>query len=199
MADRRKRNKEQTVQDILTAARHLFSKKGLHGTSIRDIEKASSVSKGLIIHHFETKEKLYAAVQDNLIQEYTAWMAEQREVGKDLREITTAAIRGALSYIKDNPEFRRITLWSYLEGQDRNTELEKRFTISLIEAMSAGQKSELVRDDIDAFLFPFIVRGTIDYWIRKEDLREEISVEFLENNTISDEDLVAALVKLMLR
>ena len=75
MVNRRQRDKDQTVQEILTATRRLFSEKGLHGTSLRDIEMASGISKGLILHHFESKENLYAAVQDLLIQEYTAWMA----------------------------------------------------------------------------------------------------------------------------
>ena len=78
MNDRRQRDKEQTVQDILKAAIDLFSQKGLHGTSLRDIEKASGVSKGLILHHFETKENLYAAVQDSLNQAYVSWMAARR-------------------------------------------------------------------------------------------------------------------------
>ena len=195
MKDRRPRDKKQTKQDVISAAKKLFSENGLHGTSFRDIEKASGVSKGLIIHHFETKENLYAVVQDNLNQEYTAWMAEQRETGKDLEEITVAAIRGSLSYIKNNPEFRRITLWSYLESQDRNTELDKRFTSILIEAMRAGQEEGLIRDDVKAFVIPFIIRGAIDYWIRKESLREELSAEGQDDNVISDEELVNALVR----
>ena len=199
MTDRRQRDKEQTIQDILAAARRLFSEKGLHGTSLRDLEKASSVSKGLILHHFETKENLYAAVQDLLVQEYTAQMAARREVSKDLLEMITNAVRESLSYNKSNTEFRRIALWSYLEGLERTTELEKRFTTSLIDGMHAGQESGLVRDDIDVFLMPFIIRGTIDYWIRKEALRGEMSTELQNDNGASDDDLVDALVRLMLK
>lgn len=199
MADRRQRDKDQTTQDILTAAKRLFSEKGLHGTSLRDLEKASGVSKGLILHHFETKENLYIAVQDLLIQEYTAQMAARREVSKDLLEMITNAIRESLSYNKKNTEFRRIALWSYLEGLERNTELEKRFTASLINGMSMGQESGLIRDDINAFLMPFIIRGTIDYWIRKESLRGEMSTEAQNHEGAADDDLVEALVKLMLK
>ena len=198
MTDRRQRDKEQTLQDILTAAKRLFSQKGLHGTSLRDLENASGVSKGLILHHFGTKENLYAAVQDLLVQEYTAQMASRREVSKDLLEMITNAIRESLAYNKNNTEFRRIALWSYLEGLERTTELEKRFTTSLIDGMSAGQEIGLIRDDIDAFLMPFIIRGTIDYWIRKEALRNEMTTELQNNDGVSDEDLVDALVRLML-
>jgi len=199
MAKRRQRDKDQTIQDILAGARRLFSEKGLHGTSLRDLEKSSGVSKGLILHHFVTKENLYAAVQDLLIQEYTARMAARREVSEDLLEMITNAVKESLSFNKHNTEFRRIALWSYLEGLERTTELEKRFTTSLIEGMRAGQEAGLVRDDIDPFLMPFIIRGTIDYWIRKEALRNEMSTELQNDGRGSDEELVNVLVKIMLR
>jgi len=199
MNDRRHRDKEQTIQEVLTAATQLFSRKGLHGTSIRDIENASGVSKGLIMHHFETKEKLYAAVQDNLNQKYVTWMAAQREASRGLLGAIETGIKGSLSYLKTNKEFRRIVLWSYLEGQERTTELDKRFTASLIEAMRVGQEDGLVRDDVKAFVLPFIIRGAIDYWIRRESLRGELYEETQNNNQLSDDDLVDALVKLMIK
>ena len=199
MTDRRQRDKARTIQDILNAARRLFSEKGLHGTSLRDLEKASGVSKGLILHHFESKENLYNAVQDLLIQEYTAQMAARRDVSKDLLEMITNAVRESLSYNMQNTEFRRIALWSYLEGLERSTELEKRFTTSLIDGMRKGQESGLVRDDINAFLMPFIIRGTIDYWIRKGSLRAQMSAQAGNHDGASEDDLVDALVKLMLK
>jgi AcrR family transcriptional regulator len=199
MKDRRQRDREQTVQDVLIAATRLFSMKGLHGTSIRDIEKASGVSKGLIMHHFETKEKLYAAVQDYLNQTYIAWMAAQRAVSRDLLTAIETGIKGSLTYLKTNEEFRRIVLWSYLEGQERTTELDKRFTASLIEAMQVGQEDGLVRDDVKAFVLPFIIRGAIDYWIRRESLRGELYAETQSDNELSDEDLIDTLVQLMLK
>jgi TetR/AcrR family transcriptional regulator len=199
MNERRQRDKQQTIQDVLTAATHLFSKKGLHGTSIRDIEKVSGVSKGLIMHHFETKENLYAVVQDNLNETYVAWMAAQRDASSDLSAAIENGIKGSLSYLKTNEEFRRIVLWSYLEGLERTTELDKGFTANLIEAMRVGQEGGLVRDDVKAFILPFIIRGAIDYWIRSKSLRGELNEETQNDNEITDEDLVDALVKLILK
>ncbi len=195
---RRQRDKHQTIKDVLTAATHLFSEKGLHGTSLRDIEEASGVSKGLIMHHFESKENLYAAVQDRLNQTYVNWMATERDASAGLTEAISNGIRGSLAYLTTNIHFRRIVLWSYLEGQERTTELDKRFTSSLIESMRAGQETGLVRDDVKAFVLPFIIRGAIDYWIRRESLRGEIYVENEYDDEITDEDLVKTLVKLIL-
>jgi hypothetical protein len=89
-------------------------------------------------------------------------------------------------------------LWSYLEGQERTTELDKRFTSSLIESMRACHETGLVRDDVKAFVLPFIIPRAIDYWIRRESLRGEIYVENEYDDEITDEDLVKTLVKLIL-
>lgn len=199
MSQRRQRDKQQTINDVLQAATRLFSEKGLHGTSIRDIEKASGVSKGLIMHHFETKENLYAAVQNKLIEDYTAWMASRRDSSEDLLDLITTAVRGALKYQRAHQDFRRIGLWSYLEGMGTSTDLEKRFTTSLIKAVETGQEVGLIRNDIDAFVTPYIVRGAIEEWIRRDSLRGELQKDLEVLHERSDEDLVQALVKLLLK
>jgi len=199
MMTRRARDKDKTIQDILAAARQLFSDKGLHGTSIRDIEVASGVSKGLILHHFGTKEELYASVQDLLNEEYVAMMNEYRQDSQNLKELMSLTIRNSLNYVKENREYRRIALWAYLEGQERNTDLERSFTEALIASMQAGQKSGLVREDIDPFLIPFIIRGTIDYWIRKEKLVQKLTAGNDDSERGSDYRMIDALVRLFLK
>ena len=196
MSKRRSRDKEKTVQDVLIAAKHLFSEKGLHGTSIRDLEKASGVSKGLILHHFGTKEKLYAAVQDILNQEYIEMMDSGRQESQDLEELIRSAIRNSLLHTRENQEYRRVALWSYLEGQERTTDLEQRFQTTLMTAMRTGQGSGLVREDIDAFLMPFIIKGTIEYWIRKESLIQALTASGEDQARGSDERLIEALARL---
>jgi AcrR family transcriptional regulator len=198
LTDRRQRDKDQTIQDVLTAATRLFSQNGLHGTSIRDIEEASGVSKGLIMHHFETKANLYAAVQDHLNQAYINWMADQRDASEDLRAAIETGIRSSLAYLQSNQEYRRIALWSYLEGQERTTTLDRRFMASLIEAMRTGQETGLVRDDVNAFVLPFIIGGAIDNWIRRESLRGELDGEIQGEVDIPDDQFVDTLIKLML-
>lgn len=199
MNERRARDKDQTIEDILSAAKALFSENGLHGTSIRDIENSSGVSKGLILHHFGTKEKLYAAVQDQLISDYVTTMANARSEESDFRKLVASTIRNSFRHFKGNREYRRISLWSYLEGQERSSELEERFIMALVAAMRAGQQSGLVREDIDPFLMPFIIRGTIEYWIRKEKLIYKLTTGEEDRNIGSDGRLVDALTNLFLK
>lgn len=197
MTQRRARDKEQTVQDILLAAQNLFSEKGLHGTSIRDIERASGVSKGLILYHFESKENLYATVQEQMVQAYASELLRSREGSQNLEAMMQSAIQTSFQHTKAGREFQRISLWSYLEGQDASSELEQKFTRGLIESMRAGQEAGLIRDDVDAFVIPFIIKGTIEYWIRKQNLIRELD----QNDDLEtpQEKLMEALGKLFLK
>jgi len=71
--------------------------------------------------------------------------------------------------------------------------------MAIASAMRAGQQSGLVRDDIDASLMPFIVKGTIDYWIRKDKLIQNLVAKGEDQKMISDESLIDALTKLFLK
>lgn len=58
--------REKTVRDtrreeIIAAARDLFSRKGYHGTSIPDIARAAGISTGLIYYIFPNKENILLA------------------------------------------------------------------------------------------------------------------------------------------
>jgi TetR/AcrR family transcriptional regulator len=191
MTKRRSRDKEKTRAEILAAAETLFARSGYSGTSIDAIASASGVSKGLILHHFGTKEGLYKAIREKLNAAYAEDIAASGKGGGDRAALLEAMLRATLSHTIENDAFRRIGLWSYLEGIDETGEQEKRITEGLVTAIKAGQSAGLIRGDIDPFLLPFIIKGAIDFWIRKRRVLREIGGP-------EDRDaLVHALAKLM--
>src|SRR3954469_5049369 len=50
-----------TERQLIMAARGLFARRGLSGTSIRDIAEAAKLNSSLISYYFESKEGLYRA------------------------------------------------------------------------------------------------------------------------------------------
>jgi AcrR family transcriptional regulator len=61
--------KQSTAQkQLLEAARHLFARKGLSGTSIRDIAQAAKMNSSMISYYFEGKEGLYRACIEEIAQ-----------------------------------------------------------------------------------------------------------------------------------
>src|SRR5579859_6680067 len=53
-------------EEITTAARDLFSRKGFHGTSIPDIAHAAGISTGLIYYIFPSKEDILLACSEEV-------------------------------------------------------------------------------------------------------------------------------------
>jgi AcrR family transcriptional regulator len=80
-ADSRSTSAETRAQDsrdqILKAAMRLFAVRGFHETSMAEVARAASVSKALIFWHFKTKEELFMAVLNRLLEPYFIDFAEE--------------------------------------------------------------------------------------------------------------------------
>jgi len=62
---------ERTKQRIIEEAAVIFNEKGISGTSIEDILKATKIAKGCLYGHFESKEELSYASVDYLLAKVT--------------------------------------------------------------------------------------------------------------------------------
>jgi len=61
---------QDSRDEILKAAMRLFAVRGFHETSMAEVARAASVSKALIFWHFKTKEELFMAVFNRLLEPY---------------------------------------------------------------------------------------------------------------------------------
>src|ERR1700691_5490673 len=50
---------------IIKSVRRVFSEKGFHGTTTRELADAAGVSEALLYKHFPNKEALFAAMQES--------------------------------------------------------------------------------------------------------------------------------------
>jgi AcrR family transcriptional regulator len=80
-AESRVSSSETRAQDsrdeILKAAIRLFAMRGFHETSMAEVARAAGVSKALIFWHFKTKEELFMAVLNRLLEPYFIDFAEE--------------------------------------------------------------------------------------------------------------------------
>jgi len=58
----RKKNPQETIQNILMTALELFKTKGYEQTTILDIVETMGVSRGAFYHHFKSKEEVLGAI-----------------------------------------------------------------------------------------------------------------------------------------
>src|SRR3954471_5412234 len=64
---------------IVRAVRKLFSEKGFHGTTTRELAEAAEVSEALLFKHFPNKEALYSAMMLSCCKEDSAGKRPQLE------------------------------------------------------------------------------------------------------------------------
>src|SRR5271163_2212363 len=68
---------QDSRDEILQAASKLFAVRGFHETSMAEVARAAKVSKALIFWHFKTKEELFMAVLNRLLEPYFIDFAEE--------------------------------------------------------------------------------------------------------------------------
>ncbi len=109
----------QRRRQIIQVAMSLFSAKGFEGTTTREIARAARVSEAIIFRHFATKEDLYAAIIDFIIQGHSqrffADLNEAMSRRDDFGVFQTLASR-ILETHRQEPQLMRLLLFSGLEG-----------------------------------------------------------------------------------
>ena len=80
----RARRPEQRRQDLLDAAVHVFTQKGVRDTTVADIAQAAGVAKGTFYLYFDSREHLLAALRALLVDQAIERAASYYErVGED--------------------------------------------------------------------------------------------------------------------
>jgi AcrR family transcriptional regulator len=69
---RAKEMREERREQILSAARRVFAKKGYAGGSISDVIKEAKIARGTFYLHFESKKEVFGEVLDALLEQLEA-------------------------------------------------------------------------------------------------------------------------------
>jgi TetR/AcrR family transcriptional regulator len=118
---------QPTRRALLSAAAEAFSLTGFDGVTVRDIERRASVNRGLVAHHFGTKEALWEATID--------WMMS--DMSRSLRRYWD--FLGLVS----TPERGRILLRVYVHFIARHPEF---FRLILIEGREPSERMKMLGD-----------------------------------------------------
>jgi len=103
---------EKTRMNIIKSASKIFADKGYDGASIRIITENLGISHGMIRHHFGTKEDLWKAVIDYLINQFAIRQIPPSEQMKDIDPVRLlkSYIRNFISMSARYPELAQIIL-----------------------------------------------------------------------------------------
>jgi TetR/AcrR family transcriptional regulator len=101
---------EATRSKLINAARVLFSERGFESVSLRDIENAAEVKRGLLAYHFDDKETFWKVVADDIFNnmkiEFDQRLAILHELPKSGR--LSFIVRFHVGYHARHPELGRL-------------------------------------------------------------------------------------------
>ncbi|MDQ0573703.1 TetR/AcrR family transcriptional regulator [Variovorax paradoxus] len=136
---RRLRQIEDKRSAILGAALGLFSRFGLHGTSIDQVAARADVSKSNLLYYFANKEELYVNVLRDLL---ALWLEPLRgfSAEQDPGEAIGDYIRRKLVVSRDRPDASRLFCLEMIQGAPLLRDELDRELRTLVE-----RKSEVIR------------------------------------------------------
>jgi AcrR family transcriptional regulator len=157
---------------IRTAAEELFLQHGFQGTTTDAIAAAASISKETLYRYYARKEDLFVDVLRSLTVERDVWVrlierpAEPRDT-RQLRALLRSAVQGLLDTMMQAEYLAMLRLivaesprFPELGDVFRQTVLEPGFAY-IAMLLRAGQRTGIVRDNIDAPTVTRIFVGTL--------------------------------------
>ncbi|WP_241594966.1 HTH-type transcriptional regulator RutR [Rosenbergiella epipactidis] len=143
-SSRRSRAANHKRRTILSAALPLFSQFGLHGTSLERVAESADVSKTNLLYYFPSKEALYIALLEDLLE---VWLAPLKAFSAQQDAITAIEhyILLKLTVSRDHPQASKLFCLEMLQGAPLLTH-----TLNTALKQLVDEKSAIIQGWIDA-------------------------------------------------
>ena len=162
------RLKANTRDKLLAQAEILFAQKGFYGTSINDVAAELSISKQGLLHHFPSKEKLYAAV----LQESANYLLDELREGKSEALSPYLQLIEMLDRLMDEKErtIRVIVLLirELLDNRERAESAHQWFlkpVLDEFEALVVAAQKKGMFVDVHPLSFVYQLLGAVQYYL----------------------------------
>ena len=134
-------------QAILSAALETFSQFGIHGTRLEQVAELAGVSKTNLLYYFPSKEALYVAVLQQILD---IWLAPLKAFREELTPLVAIQqyIRLKLEVSRDYPQASRLFCLEMLQGAP------------LLKTVLSGDMKSLV-DEKSAIIAGWIATGRL--------------------------------------
>ncbi len=163
---------DERIKQIVKTSAALFSKKGYHDTTTRQIAEACGITSGTLYHYIRAKDDLLAMFADLLTIEFGKF---EKNIRRDLPDVSPATalsntVAGFITLIDD---IQDMALFWYQESKNldskhlkRMLDMERRIVGLFIEMIEMGRKSGQFKVD-DPVIAGFNIKMMCDMWALK--------------------------------
>ena len=135
------RRKARTRAALVAAARELLTSRDPAGVSIQEITDAADVGFGSFYNHFQSKQELFDAAVEEVMEEHGAMLDEITAGIEDPAEVFAASVRMTARFPKTHPQLARIFARTGLRAITSPSGLAPRALRDLERARDAGRLS----------------------------------------------------------
>ncbi len=102
--------RKQSRTSIQSAALKLFAKQGFHNTSISEIAREASVSKGLIYNYFDSKEALLKSIIESAMDVGNQLIGRHLDPSQDPMQSLAEMLDEAFDMVEANPKYWKLMM-----------------------------------------------------------------------------------------
>lgn len=110
------RRGEHTRERILDAAEGLFADRGFEGTTLRDVAGRVGIRTPSLYNHFPSKEALYAAVLERVVEPVLALLSELIQARPAERPDSRRVVERVMGLLAQRPDLPRLVVHEALGG-----------------------------------------------------------------------------------
>lgn len=158
---------------LISAGKILFAKKGLAGTTVRELAKKAGVNISLVSYHFNGKDGLYRAClkefhRGRLTTAISVLQPPNSHQELDIR--LGIFIDQILDSVVEEPGLTMMLHREFETGSSRGLEMFREIfepmNTSLSTFLKSAQKKKLIRKDIDPKIATYLFFGNISHFAR---------------------------------
>lgn len=139
---------------ILETATTLFTEQGFEKTSVAAICESANVSKGLVYHHFTSKDEILIAIYEQSTQEMINLSSNKTE--KNARERLLEIINAVFKQLEDNKMFLKLNLNIMFQPSTRKileTQIKERAVQLFITVKKIFNEIDSINSEILSYIF----------------------------------------------
>lgn len=154
-------------EDALTAATAQFAERGFHGVSLAQIAASLGVSKQAVLHHYASKEKLYAEVLASIAKDYEALVAQARDSARDPQQQFEKLFELLLQASQQSHPHSKLLMRELLDVGSRAENPGKWYLkpfLDELQSMGSALSAWTEKSDSEVFAAIYQLIGAISYF-----------------------------------